>query len=168
MSATAPDAVPAAPGKRRLWLIVLLLVLFVALPAGIGVGWYLVAGAKAEVADADGQAKAGKAPPAAIYHALEPAFVVNLADRDLDRYLQVEVQVMTRDASVIPALEAHMPLIRNRLLLLFGQQHADQLRSREDKERLQEEALAELQAILAEVAGKPGIEAVYFTNFVTQ
>nr|WP_281379698.1 flagellar basal body-associated FliL family protein [Rehaibacterium terrae] len=99
---------------------------------------------------------------------MEPAFVVNLADRDLDRYLQVEVQVMTRDASVIPALEAHMPLIRNRLLLLFGQQHADQLRSREDKERLQEEALAELQAILAEVAGKPGIEAVYFTNFVTQ
>lgn len=169
MSVNAPDAVPApAPKRSKLWLIVLLLMLFIVLPAGVGLGWYFVNRANAEPAQTEEKAKTDKPAPPVIYHALEPTFVVNLADRDSDRYLQVEVQVMTHDASVIQAMEAHMPLIRNRLLLLFGQQRADDLRTREDKERLQSEAMVELQTILSGVIGKPGVEAVYFTNFVTQ
>lgn len=168
MSATAPEVAAEAPAKKsRLWLIVLLIVLFVMVPLGIGLGWYLANRAGAETEQEAEEVE--EAPPApAIYHAIEPTFVVNLADTDADRYLQVEVQVLTRDPAMVKALETHMPMIRNRLLLLFGQQRAEQLRSREDKERLQAEALAELQAILTEVVGDPGIEAVYFTNFVTQ
>ena len=84
------------------------------------------------------------------------------------RYLQVEVQAMTRDPEVDAMLQAHSPRIRNRLMLLFGQQTSEKLHTRADKERLQREALAEVQAILKAETGKPGVEALYFTSFVTQ
>jgi flagellar FliL protein len=53
-------------------------------------------------------------------------------------------------------------------LLLFGQQHAFDLSSRAGKETLQAKALAEIQRVLKEETGSPGIEAVYFSSFVIQ
>ena len=107
-------------------------------------------------------------PP--IYHALEPAFVVNFKERGRTRYLQIEIQVMTRDPEVIPLLDQHMPLIRNNLLLLFSGQDAEKLHSAEGKEALRTTALEEVQKVLMEQMGteEPAIEALYFTSFVTQ
>lgn len=110
------------------------------------------------------------APPEgpAIYHAFEPAFVVNFKEKGRTRYLQINVQVMTRDEDVIKTLDQHMPLIRNNLLLLFSGKDADTLHSPEGKEKLRQAALEEVQRILEEQTGNPGVEALYFTNFVTQ
>lgn len=105
----------------------------------------------------------------AIYHAFEPSFVVNFKERGRTRYLQIDVQVMTRDPEVIPDLETHMPLIRNNLLLLFSGQEAEKLHSAEGKEQLRTAALKEVQRILEEQTGKKEVvEALYFTSFVTQ
>lgn len=144
---------------RGLWVGMLLLTL--ASLAGGG-AWYYLRAAPTE-ADA---AEAAVKP--ALYRALEPAFVVNLADEDATRYMQAEVIVMTRDPKALEALERHDPLIRNRLLLLFGQQRLADLQSRADKERLQDEALGEVRAILTVETGDAGVEALYFTSLVTQ
>ena len=53
------------------------------------------------------------------------------------RYLQADVQLVTRDADTRAAVETHAPAIRNRLLLLFGQHSAAQIAQRSGKERLQ-------------------------------
>lgn len=144
--------------------------------AGVG-GWMMMSG---KSAPADGKEEASghggghgetKTAGAPIYKALDPAFVVNLADDDGSRYLQVEVQVMSKDQSAIDAVELHMPVIRNQLLLLFSNRKVDDLRTREAREDLQKQALVEVQKILKELAGKSGkntIEALYFTSFVTQ
>ena len=133
--------------------------------AGAGAWWFLQGRAGAET-------QAGAAPAASVaparYYALEPAFVVNLADTTSVRYLQADVQVMTRDEATGTALELHAPAIRNRLLLLFGQQSAAQLAQRSAKERLQEKALAEVRAVLKRERAADKVEAVYFTSLVTQ
>ena len=114
------------------------------------------------------QKKAGPVRSPAQYFALEPAFVVNLTDDDSVRYLQADVQLVTRDADTRTALEQHAPAIRNRLLLLFGQQSSAQLGQRSGKERLQASALTEVRQVLRQEAAADKIEAVIFTSLVTQ
>ncbi len=117
---------------------------------------------------AAGARGSGSSKGAPIYFALEPPFTVNLADEGVTRYLQVEVQVMARKQDAIDAVTLHMPVIRNQLLLLFSQNKVEELRSREAREALQKKALEEVRKILKAETGKPGIEALYFTSFVTQ
>ena len=111
-------------------------------------------------------AKPQRAP--AQYYALEPAFVVNLVDTDAVRYLQADVQLVTRDPATLAAFELHAPAIRNRLLLLFGQQSSAQLAQRSGKERLQDGALAEVRKVLKQEGAPDKVEAVIFTSLVTQ
>lgn len=104
----------------------------------------------------------------AIYIPLDPAFVVNFAEGNRARFLQVSVEVMTRNDQVEPAIRMHMPVIRNNLVLLFSSQTYEGVSTLEGKEVLREEALTVIQQILEEETGDPGIEAVYFTSFVMQ
>lgn len=161
MSATAANpALPVEAPRKSRKLVLIVAAVAVLAAGGGGAWWWMGRGA-------DGaHAKPAAAP--ALYHPMEPVFVVNLADPDGSKYLQVEVQLMTRDPDALAQLAQHAPRIRNRLLLLYGQQHSAGLRTRADKERLQKESLAEVQAILKSETGKPGVEAVYFTSFVTQ
>jgi len=107
-----------------------------------------------------------KAPP--IYHAL-PKLVVNVDDGRRVRFMQVELQVMTRDKGVITALEHHQPAVRHALIMLLTAQEASTLYSTEGREEVRREALAAVQETLAEVAGlQSGVEALYFNNFVIQ
>jgi flagellar protein FliL len=161
---SVPDPKTAAPNKKKggrklLWIIVTTVVLGA---AGGGWWWWQAQAAT----PAPKAAVTGKAP--AQYYALEPAFVVNLADQDAVRYLQADVQLMTRDADTRAAFELHTPAIRNRLLLLFGQQSAATLAQRSGKERLQEKALAEVRQLLKTEGAAAKVDAVLFTSLVTQ
>jgi len=116
----------------------------------------------AENADAE----EAKAPPQ--YLALDPPLVVSFEDRSAIRFLQVTVEVMARDEESIQAVQTHTPVIRNNLLMLMGGQTLSDLTKTEGKEKLRQAALAEVQRILTENTGKPGIEDLYFTSFVVQ
>jgi flagellar protein FliL len=129
--------------------------------AGAGGGWYWFSGGSE-------QAAAVPVGKSAHYLPLQPAFVVNLADEEAARYLQIEIEVMARDASAIDQIEKHLPRVRNSLLLLLGSRRASDLDSREDKEKLQADVLAEIQGVMTAETGKPQIEAVYFNSLVMQ
>ena len=107
---------------------------------------------------------------APIYFPMEPPFVVNFKDRGRTRFLQVSMQVMTRDKEMVTAMETHMPLIRNNILLVLSNQTAETLHSAEGKETIRELALEELKTILVKETGLVDvhIEGLYFTSFVTQ
>lgn len=163
------EATAAPPKKSRMVLIIILL----AIVAGAGGGgyWYYLqsqkhaAAAKEKSKPVEAKVVA-KAP--ANYLALQPPFVVNLSDNEAIRYLQTDMEVMSRDPKVLEDVKLHMPRIRYRLLLLLGQQRSFDINTREGKEALQAKVLAEIQQVLTDETGKPGIEAVYFTSFVTQ
>lgn len=162
MSETDAGAVPAETGKggsKRTLLIAAVAVLLVGGGAAAWFGGFL--------APKDGaEAKAVALPP--IYFDIDSNLIVNFQGGGRIRFLQLGVQAMTRDPAVIEVLKQHHPLIRNNLILLLSEQSQEQLVTREGKAALADAALAEIQKILTEQYGKPGVEAVYFTTFVMQ
>ena len=104
----------------------------------------------------------------AIYFPLKPALIVNYQARGRQRFLQAEITIMAREDDVIEAVEMHMPMIRNSLILLFSGQVYEELQTDEGRELFRQAALAELQSIMEQELGKPGIEKVLFTNLVMQ
>lgn len=157
MAAVTHSPRPPASSKRRLLTFGLGLVLL--LGAGAA-GWYF---ANHETAPASAL------PAPAQYLPMIPAFVVNLDETPMGpRYLQVEVQLVTRDPLAVTQLQQHEPALRARLLMLFAQQTYDGVASREGKEALQAQALDEVRTLMVEETGAPAAEALLFTSFVTQ
>ena len=168
-----PDATVLAPagaerpaaGKRRIpWLII---VIGAALLL-IGVGAALVLTHRSTAQHAKGAAAhASSGPP--LYLALDPAFVVNFQANQLVRFLQVSVEVMSRDPKSLELLKANDPVLRNDLLILFGNQEYATLATPAGKEQLRAAALAVIRKDLAQAGGDPKrVAAVYFTSFVMQ
>ena len=104
------------------------------------------------------------------YVPLDPPFVVNFnSDTDADvRFLQVSVELGTRDPAVADSIKEHRPAIRNNLVMLFSSQDPQALNTRDGKEKLRDETLSEVQKVLKRETGSPGVENVFFTSFVMQ
>jgi flagellar FliL protein len=120
---------------------------------------------EAETADDE---EAPTEPKVATYLDFEHPFVVNFQDEGQMRYLQISVSVMATNPKVIEEVKRHMPLIRNNLVMLFSGQTREGVMSREGKEKIRKDAEAEVQKILKEQTGKPGVKSLYFTSFVMQ
>jgi flagellar FliL protein len=162
LEAAAEEAAPKGKGKTLLIVIVLAVLLL----AGAGAGaWFMFAPHGKHK-----QAEAKKEPAApALYVALDPPFVVNFEAEEQVRFLQVTAQLMSRDPATVEILKTSDPVIRNDLLLLFGNQKYSVISTREGKESLRTQTLAAVRKIVAAAGGKPEkVEAVYFTSFVMQ
>lgn len=113
--------------------------------------------------------KEAEAPKKAIYYAIDPPFVVNLEEGRRTHFMQVKVQLMSREEAVIRAVEENQPPVRDALIMLLAHQSGETMRSVQGREQIRQQALADLQKVMTEVAGiKKGLEAVYFTDFVIQ
>ena len=123
-------------------------------------------GEPASDAHGDGKTDAQGASPNDFFP-LSPQFVVNLNDEEAMRFLQVEVQIIAKKAAAMEAVKLNDPVVRNRLMLLFSSQTYHALLTREGKEKLQVDALAEINKVLDEQK-KPHINGVVFTNMVMQ
>jgi flagellar protein FliL len=99
---------------------------------------------------------------------LHPAFVVNFSGDSDVRFLQIELQIATRDPNVPPKMIEHDPAVRNSLVMLFASQKPSDLESREGKEQLRKQVLDEIRKVMKQVGASDKIENVYFTNFVMQ
>jgi flagellar protein FliL len=166
--ADVPVLAPAAEapkGKSNKKTLIIVLVLAIVLLACGGVGaWFAFA-------SHDKKPQAARKEPAlpALYMALDPPFVVNFEAEQQVRFLQVTVQLMSRDPATIELLKANDPVVRNDLLLLFAGQKYTVIATREGKEALRQQTLEAIRKIVTGSGGKPEkVEAVYFTSFVMQ
>lgn len=163
--APAGDAPAAAPGKSKMLVIVLCSIL-AAGAAGGGVFFMTSKKGKEEHAEAE-PAPTVKTP--AIYSKFDPPFVVNFENKGMMRFLQVSIEVMTRDPATAELIKQHDPKLRNDLLMLLGGQTFETLSSREGKEQLRAESLKAVADVIAAEGGKAeSVEQLYFTSFVMQ
>lgn len=161
-------------GKKKL-IIIGVAALLVLLAVGGGAYWYFFMNVEPEVAE-DGtevvEEESGglfaSGPGKALYHKLKPKFTTTFEANSRQRYMQVEITLLTRDEEVLPELVTHQPLIRNALVLLLANQDYLALQTVEGKDDLRLAATAAVQEILNREIGKPGIERVLFTDFVMQ
>ena len=102
------------------------------------------------------------------YLPLDPALIVNFQHEGQGRFLQANIQLMTRDTAVFEAARTHSPAIRSALIMLFGNITFDDVSTSEGKLDLQERARATADEVLTELAGVEGIDALYLTSFAVQ
>lgn len=156
MSAAAADAVEVpvkkAGGKLSKKLVLILAVVLLLLAVGGGAAFYVMkqrAAAAAAAEDGEDDDHAAAAEPAKKDHKTPPnflplePFVVNLADRDQERYAQIGVTLQVDDAKVAEQLKLYMPAIRNGVLMILAHKTSAELLERAGKEQLAAEIMRE-------------------------
>jgi flagellar FliL protein len=144
-------AVPFKRGKKKL-LIIVAAALALVLAASGGV-WVLKkqAAHAAALAAGDDEAADPEAAQAAakpegkgipVYLPLDP-FIVNLADKDVDRYAQIGITLELESPVFADRVKAYMPAVRNAILLILAQKSSKDLLGRSGKEELAEEIMRE-------------------------
>jgi len=112
-------------------------------------------------------AEGGGSGKPSVYYAIDPPLVVNFEDGSAVRFLQITMEIMAHDEKAIDSVQRNIPLIRNNLLLLMSNRNYQSMMSREGKEKLRQEALAEVRAVQKKEGG-PDVDDVLFTSFVVQ
>ena len=175
-AASAAPPGPAAGGNKMMFIM--MGVMFIVLLGGM-VGMFFMMKGSSKSSEGGEVAKSAKASEAhgekaepktaAIYVGFEPPFVVNFPADSPIKFLQLTVQIMTREAAVEHEIKGNDPAIRDALLTLFGQQTADHLATAAGKEALRADALKAVRGVIgAEGGDADKVEAVYFTSFVMQ
>ncbi len=167
MSDAKPAARTATKSSKKLLIIIAAAV--VVLGGGAG-AWFAFAGSEGDAkATAEAEKAAHEAKLPAQFVALDPPFVVNFGPGSSSRFLQIAVQLMTRDPHLVEFLDHNIPIIRNDLLLLFGNKQVEEVSTNQGKEALRSAALAAVRKIIAAEGEKAdALENVYFTSFVMQ
>ncbi len=137
---------------------------------GIFVGPMFLGGDEPPEGEEGEEAAAEPASGPPIYQSLHPPLVVNFKSEMGDsHFMQITMEVMSRDQGVINAVREHTPVIRNNLILLYGNAVYETVQTREGKEQMLADGLVEIQRIMEEMTGEgSGVEALYFTAFVVQ
>ncbi len=147
-AAEIPEQAPAPKtGKKKLILIGIVVLLVLAI-AGGGTVWWLKkrAHAAAVAAEEEGGAKVAEKkidlahPPT--FLPLDP-FVVNLADRDADRYAQIGITLELESPAFAEQVKVFMPAVRNAILMVIAHKSARDLLGRAGKEDLADEIMRE-------------------------
>lgn len=147
--ANAGAAVPVKKGKKKLIIIVVAVLLLLVI--GGGAAAFLLKKKAAAAADGDEATTSAAAeahsdkpdlkhPPT--FLPLDP-FVVNLADKDADRYAQVGITFEVADPHFADEMKAFMPAIRNGILMILSHKASKDLLDRAGKEQLAAEILRE-------------------------
>ena len=164
MSAAPAPAAAAegdAPKKGSKKLIIIIAAVAVLLLGGGGAAFFIMKkkAAEAEAAAEGGEAaddhgghgggKVAKKPEHGggkkDDHAAPPtfvpldSFVVNLADKEAERYAQIGVTLQVEDPHMGDEIKAYMPAIRNAVLLILSHKTSEQLLSQDGKTELAEE-----------------------------
>jgi flagellar FliL protein len=154
----AAGAAPAGRGKKKL-LVIGAAILVLALLVGASAVFFLkqrAARAAASAGDedfalADSPASRSDSKSAPVYLPLDP-FVVNLADRDVDRFAQIGITFELDNGTAGEQLKAYMPSVRNAILMVLANKTSRELLDRAGKEQLAQE-------IMREAVRPMGIEA---------
>ncbi|MEH6470186.1 MAG: flagellar basal body-associated FliL family protein [Halopseudomonas sp.] len=168
---TSPEEGAAKSSKISPKLLIIIVVIVLLLAGGGGAAWFLLGGEPDVETD---PAKAVVVRKEAIYVKLrtlggKPSFIANFSEKTgRQRFLQIYAEAMTRDQEVADALTKHMPLVIHELSTLYASQEFVDLQTAEGKERLRKASGRKVQEILQREINRPGIEEVFFTNFVMQ
>jgi len=91
-------------------------------------------------------------------------FIVNLADKDIERYLKISIVLELKDQKVQQEAQQRLPEIKDSITTLLLTKRSSDLRTPEGIEFLKEEITKRVNAILP----LGGVKNVYFTDFIIQ
>ncbi|MBE8715913.1 flagellar basal body-associated protein FliL [Cellvibrio sp. KB43] len=132
-------------------------------------GWLLIAMAGCMALMAGfAQASAPAAAPDGVSYITFSPLVVNYGSGPRMKYLKAEISVRVADGATATAVQHHMPLLRNGLVMLFSQQSEEAVGSPEGKESLRQQALTAINQLIHEETGQGGVVDLFFNNLILQ
>ena len=177
---------------------IIMIAIGVLLLNGIGIGaWLFLAGDdKKSSATGEKQEAVLLELEPLTYLTLVPEFIVNFGPGSKVRYLQVDLQIATRQEASLDTVNTYRPVLRNDILIVLSGVSYEDLKDRAGKEALQKKLLNTINKVLiaAEYEAPDGeekdtkgdgngattsdehtdedvkgpIENVYFTSFIMQ
>lgn len=149
-AAPAATAEGEAPKKGPKKLIIIIVAAVLVLLLGGGAAAYFVLKKKTHDASADGEdgdataeevqpskpQRDPKHPPTFI--PLDP-FVVNLSDKDTERYAQVGISLQVEDPKMSEEMKAYMPAIKDSIILILSHKTSEELLTLDGKQKMAEE-----------------------------
>jgi flagellar FliL protein len=134
-----------APKKSKKGIIIAVVAVFILLNAAIA--WYFLGGSNKESSgNSEETADTTKLP--LHYQTLVPEFVVNFGPGSRVRYLQVELQVATRDIAALDTVGVYKPVIRNDILVLLSGLSFEELSTNAGKIALQKKLLNTINKVI--------------------
>ena len=91
-------------------------------------------------------------------------FVVNIQDRNRDRYLKLKTELELLEPDTADEIEQRLPQIRDLIISLLSSKSFEDIRTIEGKNFLREEILLRVNSLL--VTGS--VKRIFFTEFVVQ
>lgn len=180
MSAAKAEGSEGAPagGITTKKLVMILAVAMALMAVGIGAAVMVVMKrAAAHAAEMDDDSPASEQPAKKkkkevnehpVFLPLDP-FVVNLTDREQDRYAQIGITLEIADPKVGEQMKTYMPAIRNGILLILAHKSSRELLDRKGKQKLAEEVMREAVRPLGYEDEDHGpVRAVHFSSFIIQ
>ncbi|MDQ6620911.1 MAG: flagellar basal body-associated protein FliL [Pseudomonadota bacterium] len=159
---TPASADPTPIKKKGSKLPMLIGIAVLILMAAGGAAWHFLH-APANAASPAEAKPAGKP----LFVTLEP-FTVNLAEESGDHYLQVGIVYQVDDDKVADNMKLHMPIVRNRLLLLLSAKHPSDLTSADGKRKLVDELVLAARESLPGSTPEKGVSSALLGSFVIQ
>ena len=150
--------------KNKFVLIGLVVALLLVTAGGT---WFFLKGSATDV-DTPAAKEVSKVLPKPQIMSLNPSFVVNLLNERGTRFLQVDIEVMSREDGVMSRVDDYQVIIRHELIMMFSSLTKDQINSIEGRKQIQQRVVDTINAVLEKETGKGGVEEVYFTKFVMQ
>lgn len=162
---------------------IIMIAIGVLLLNGIGIGaWLFLSGDDKKPSDTAEKQEVILGP--LTYLTLVPEFIVNFGPSSKVRYLQVDLQIATRQEASLDTVNTYRPVLRNDILIVLSGVSYEDLKYRAGKEALQKKLLNTINKVLiaAEHVAPDGeekdtkgdedvkgpIENVYFTSFIMQ
>lgn len=95
--------------------------------------------------------------------------VLNLAtDGKRLTFLQVKADVLVKDDEAKAIVEAHIPAIRHKLIVLLSEQKAIDMKTPAKREEIRVLATTQIRDMIKEMTGNDDIEEVLFSSFLVQ
>ncbi|PKF63069.1 flagellar basal body-associated protein FliL [Psychromonas sp. psych-6C06] len=103
------------------------------------------------------------------YFSLEPDIITNyIKPGKRIGFVRVTVELMVKSKSNYALIDEHEPLIRDKIIAIFGQQNEAMVKSITEREGIRARCLEEVNQLLYTETGKKPLEDVLFTKYLYQ
>ena len=157
-------------GSKMKLIIIGVVAAVVLIGGGIGGAMFFMGGDEA-VAEGEEVVEEVEIGPI-VYQSLDPKFIVSFQDTRFARFMQFSVDITMHSEEVKEQVVLHMSAIRSSLLMMFGDEKADLVGTKEGKEKLLLAIVEDVNATLKKMEGdkaiEAGVENAYFNEFLIQ
>ena len=103
------------------------------------------------------------------YFSLEPDIITNyIKPGKRIGFVRLTIELMSSSTSNHAIIEAHEPLIRDKIITVFGQQTEIMVKSTSEREGIRQRCLEEVNEQLYGETGKRPVEDLFFTKYLYQ